>query len=72
MDDYFACLGPPHPVPTAENQAKARLAAMIAAIRPRNPTQTLSGAFDGSAPLIDVGHAIFAPFTEAFSALLAF
>ncbi len=71
LDTYFACLGPPDPAPTEENRSKAMLACLIAAIRPGNPTQTLSGAFSGTAPLIDVTDSHFKPFADALRALLA-
>jgi hypothetical protein len=71
LDRYFDCLGPPIPALTAENRSKAMLACLMAAIRPGNPTQTLSGAFSGTAPLIDVADSVFKPFADALCALLA-
>jgi hypothetical protein len=70
MDTYFACIGTAAKQPTAENRAKAMLASLIAAIVPANPTQTLSGAFSGTHPLIDVTAPLFTPFADALAALL--
>lgn len=71
LDDYFSCVGPRDAAPTAENLAKARLACLIAVVLPDNPTRTLSLAFSGTTPLIDVADPIFTPFAEALRALLA-
>jgi len=71
VTEFLSCIPPLQPPRTREKHDKAALACAVAALQRDEPALTLTRAFTGGRPLVDVLHETFTPFADALAALLA-